>query len=266
LRQKVWQRDTGKETTGPNAPVSKALHQLREALCKELNDLERKLQLSRERNQPGVEQRKELAKSLKLGERLLRIVTEIKYYPSWSERDPAWVCDLVSTISVTEKSVHDYTVEFEFNNRQYAIEYEKEWFIPPLGDESGPYYGHITLRSREGVELFTEGFRESEYGLVEFLDIDAFQLAGWLEDLLELAERIDALKRERELRRELEKIETQRKRFGLDLEVASPNGDRLTDSGLHGESEPQSLALRLARTMARCVRFIRLPRHSSKPR
>jgi hypothetical protein len=264
LRRRAWQRNTGKAAIQPSESVGKALQQLHEALRGQLSDLERKLQLSRDRIQPGVEQRKELAKSLSIGERLLLIVGDIKYFPSWSERDPAWVCDLVSNIVVTEKSIHDYTVEFEFNNRRYAIEYEKHWFVGPDGDDSGPYFGHITLRSREGVELFTGRFSEGEYGgRVEFYDVEALRPGDWLGELLELAERIDALDRERELRHELGEVKRQRDRFGLDLEVANFDGDGLTGGRLRGEAEARSLVARVGTTIARCVRLLRLPRQSS---
>ncbi len=195
--------------------------------------------VSRERIQPGVERRKELAKSLRVGERLLLVVGDVKYYPSWSKGDAVAVCDLVSNVVVAEQSIHDYTVEFQLKERKYAIEYEKHWFVGPDGDASGPYFGHITLRSGEGLELFTGRFSEGEYGgRVEFYDVDAFRPGAWLDEVLELAERIDALGQERRLRYELGEVEGQRERFGLDVEAVGPDGDRPTGGMTPDDSQP----------------------------
>ena len=111
LRRGGGRRETAKTPSQfpgpPSDPLGSALQQLHEALSTQLRDLEREVQLSRERIQPSLERRKELAKSLRIGERLLLVVGDIKYYPSWSERDPAAVGDFVSNVVVAEKAIND---------------------------------------------------------------------------------------------------------------------------------------------------------------
>ena len=160
-----------------------------------------------------------------------------------------------------EKAIHDYTVQFEFKQRPYAIEYEKHWFVGPDGDDSGPYFGHVTLRSPESVEVFTGRFSEGEYGgRVEFHDIETFRLGAWLDEFLELAERIDALGQERKLRYELGQAQRQRERFGVDADVVGLDGDAPTGGMSPGEPQPRPLSARCGRAVARWVRWIRLAR------
>lgn len=262
LRRGGGRRETTKtpsQSPGqPSDPLGSALQQLRDALTAQLRDLERELQLSRERIQPSVERRKELAKSLRLGERLLLVVRDITYYASQSERDPAAVCGLVSNVVVTEKSIHDYTVQFEFKQRRYAVEYTEytgyEW-------EDGTFRrsGHVTLRSLDGVEVFTGRF--SEYGgPVKFDDIEAFLPGAWLEEFLELAERIDALGRERTLQYELGQVQRQRERFGVDADMLGLDGDAPTRGMPPGEPQPRRLSERCGRAATRWARWIRLLR------
>src|SRR5882724_11550414 len=63
LRRRGRHRDTGEAAIQPSDLLGRALQQLHEALTGQLRDLERELQLSRERISPGVERRKHLAKS-----------------------------------------------------------------------------------------------------------------------------------------------------------------------------------------------------------
>ena len=119
-----------------------------------------------------------------------------------------------------------YTVQFEFKQRRFEIEYEKHWFVGPDEDASGPYFGHVTLRFPDSVEVFTGRFSEGEYGgSIEFHDVEAFRPGTWLDEFLELAERIDALGRERTLRYELGEVQRQRERFGVDADLVGLDGD-----------------------------------------
>ena len=222
---RAWGRRLGKEPpllpTPDHEPrsearLAKAAEELHAAAVEHLGLLEREVKQAQESIAPAIERRKTLAESLQLANRVHTVAADVRYYPSWSKNAPALVCDLVSTVSVQEQSVNEWLVIFDLQGRRYSIEHERHWFISPLGEDTGPYYGHIKLCDVDGTELFKARFSEGEYGGREFLEVSAFRSGVWVEGFITLSERMDVLKREQSLRRELDDVRRERERFGLD--------------------------------------------------
>ncbi|MGH8071938.1 MAG: hypothetical protein ACRERE_43250 [Candidatus Entotheonellia bacterium] len=235
-----------------NSPIDKALGALRTALNQTLTQREADLARSITNAAATVEQRKALAVTLNLTERLFEIYEEIRFYPSWAVNCPEELCSAVADVNAPQDHRDELAVAFTLNGTRYSFLYAGHWTTFPDGDSS--YYADLSLTDSSGKALYTLWLERGEFR-TRFIDIKAFVPGPWIADFLELSERIAILKRERALRAQEKQLKEQIERFGLDQK-----GDEITrlttQFGVQVESSTEESAFmrRVGRWLAGLIR------------
>jgi hypothetical protein len=200
-----------------NSPIDKALAALRTALSLTLTQREADLARSSTKAAATVEQRKALAVTLNLTERLFEIYEEIRFYPSWAVNCPEELCSAVADVDAPQDHRNERGVAFTLNGARYSFLYAGRWTTFPDGE--GSYYADLSLTDSNGMALYTLWLERGEFR-TRFIDIKAFVPGPWIADFLELSERIAILKRERTLRTQERQLKEQIEGFGLDQSEA----------------------------------------------
>lgn len=196
-----------------NSPIDKALAALRAALSSTLTQREADLAQSRAKAAATVEQRKALAVTLNLTERLFEIYEEIRFYPSRAVNCPEELCSSVADVDAPQDHCDERAVAFTLNGARYSFLYAGRWTTFPDGE--GSYYADLSLTDSNGRDLYTLWLERGEFR-TRFIDIKAFVPGPWIADFLDLSERIAILKRERTLRTQESQLKEQIEGFGLD--------------------------------------------------
>jgi hypothetical protein len=228
-----------------NNELLKALDTLRRSLLEHLAAQESKLVADETEVKAKVDQRKELAQALALNERLFRLYEEIRFYPNWARTHPDAVFPLVqNVVLVNESGDRDLanktsgdrdTVNFEFHNHRYALKVRFSW---QHIEKDSILFEYLSFTGERGHLLF-EGQRSIEWDGVHhsYGDVLAFVPSNWVDEILELSERIEALKVARRLKGRQLSLESAQEKFGIgqhDVEViqmASRFGVQLPTQG-----------------------------------
>jgi hypothetical protein len=200
--------------TTRSSSFERALNDLRDALKKSLSEVETRVARTAEDVKVRVEERKRLAEALTLNERLYAIFCDVRFYPSWITNHPESVCDLVTNVNVTETGDH-VDVVFAFRERRYALNWESHWSSAPVDQPTR--YADLKLCDDSGAVLYA-AWLSSQWDETGYhsIGVKAFVPAGWIEDVIELSERVSTLKRSASLRWEEQRLEQERQNFGLD--------------------------------------------------
>jgi hypothetical protein len=201
--------------------IQRALRDLRAGFEESLRSLERDAATDATHISEKIEKRKELARSIDLSGRILSIYENVKYYPSWSQHCPDYVCSSISNVAPfeqSEKSLYGEKVslDFEFKGKGWSFAFRGNRVILPDGADGG-YYGGVSLLDCAKNLLFEGRYERGEYSSsYKPLDIDAFVPGEWVVEFLELSEEIAATRREADLKHKRAELQEQRQRFGLD--------------------------------------------------
>lgn len=116
-----------------NSPIDKALAALRTALRSTLTQRKADLARSSTKAAATVEQRKALAVTLNLTERLFEIYEEIRFYPSWAVNCPEELCSAVADVDAPQDHRDERAVAFTLNGARYSFLYAGRWTTFPDG-------------------------------------------------------------------------------------------------------------------------------------
>jgi hypothetical protein len=201
--------------------IEEAIQNLRATLNEQLTRLEESLKSKSGDIHAKVAERKSLARNLALDEKITTIWEEVKYYPTWSIRDD-WLKHRQCEIQDPQGDKRDKEVDVSFllNNHRYKLTYHDD------GGTTGPdgeYYRHTQLSLREATDRVLIEINISvdydEVGpVLKPFGVSAFVAGDWIQDFLEFYERLQANKKERNIRQKYdsEEVADLKNRFNIE--------------------------------------------------
>ena len=201
--------------------IEEAIQNLRATLNEQLARLEEGLKSSSGNVHAKVSERKSLARSLALDRKLTEIWEEVKYYPSWRNRDD-WLkhrqCEIEDPQG--EKREKELDVSFLLNGHRYMFTYRDDGGTT---DFDGENFHHTKLLLRDAtkkvlIEINISVDYDEVGSALNPFDVSAFIAGGWIQDFLECYERLQANKKERNIRQKYdsEKVADLKKQFDIE--------------------------------------------------
>jgi len=201
--------------------INDAILNLHDVFRLELDRIEENYKNSTGDIHTRVEERKNMARELKLDKKIIEIYEEIKFYPSWSKKED-WLThrDFEIENPQAHKKENEETIVFKLKGNQYFLKYfDKGSSI----DFDGDYFHHTKLslfEANSDKKLFEVNISvESDY-ITELkpFNISSFIPGKWMEDFLEAYEKMNFLKDKKELDRtyDSDEVDSLKKDFGLD--------------------------------------------------
>ncbi len=197
---------------------------LRRMLDERLHKLEDSLRRQSGDVYSQVEQRKSLARSLDLPNRLLDMYTQIHDSADWQPAPSPPDPDVDDTVDGTEQdpAIQKSFLFFDHNNHRYALRVTRrpgDHLDSPVGPRHQPQT-LLSFCGPKGLTLLTINIFEDltpDGPQFHSTDIKAFLPGNWIKDFLELSEQVTALKKEMMIRKKYEAAELDKlkHRFGL---------------------------------------------------
>ena len=203
--------------------IEEAIQNLHSALNNHLAELERTLREDSGDVLSKVEERKHQARQLQLDKKLTELFDEIKFYPSWSQRED-WLSFRLCEIDNPEgsKIENETQVAFLLGGQAYRFIYLDGGGRTGF-DGADEHYTQLSLRDHAGrllieIEISVEydHFWITTTKLMPF-GVSAFLPGPWIQDFLECYESFQGNKKARELKRKYEegKVRELKEKFGL---------------------------------------------------
>jgi len=198
--------------------IEEAIQNLRATLNEQLARLEEELKSSSGDVHTKVGERKSLARSLALDQKLTDIWEEVKYYPTWYNRDD-WLkhrqCEIDDPQGDTREKEID--VSFLLNGHRYKFTYRDDG-----GTAGFDYFHHTQLSLRDAtdrvlIEINISIDCDETGSVLKPFDVSAFVVGDWIQDFLACYERLQANKKERNIRQKYdsEKVTDLKNRFNI---------------------------------------------------
>jgi hypothetical protein len=167
-----------------------------------------------------VNERKRVAKEMRLSERLLEIFDEIKYYPARRARGDISVSPLASCAEEAHLPSGEKAVAFDLRGIRYTMSFTDRLassFFPR--DNNPDSYGALTLYQAETPVFAASyaGYTGLAGTTYQSVDVSAFIPGEWIAAFIELQEDLAAIREEARLRDKYDrsKLEKLKKNFGL---------------------------------------------------
>jgi hypothetical protein len=200
--------------------INDAILNLQNVFNHELQEMEERLKKGTGNVHQKVQERKRIARELRLDKKLVEIYEEIKHYPSWSKRDDWLTCrDFEIEDPQVSEVEHEKTISFDFKENHYSLKYFDDGSST---DFDGEYFHYTKLTLQDNFEnKLIEINISVEYDYMTVLspfDITAFVPGEWMKDFLEGSEQMKCIKKKKELERKYDSdyVSSLKKNFGLE--------------------------------------------------
>jgi hypothetical protein len=201
--------------------IEEAIQNLRATLNEQLARLEEGLKSSSGDVHAKVAERKSLARSLALDQKLTDIWEEVKYYPTWCNRDD-WLKHRQCEVDDPQgyKREKEVDVAFLLNCHRYKFTYRDDGGTTGF---DGDYFHHTQLSLRDTtnrvlIEINISIDYDEVGSVLKPFDVSAFVVGDWIQDFLACYERLQANKKERDIRQQydFEKVADLKNRFNME--------------------------------------------------
>ena len=197
-----------------------AIQTLRAALSEQLACIEEDLKSQSGDVHGKVAERKNLARNLGLDRKLTEMWEEIRFYPSWCNRDD-WLKYRLCNIDDPQESKHEEELDVSFllNGHRYTFTYHDGGSTTGF---DGDCLHHTLLSLRDGknsvlIEINISIDYDCVGSVLNPFDVSGFIVGPWIQDFLECYELLLANKKERDIRKKYdsEKVRQLKEKFGL---------------------------------------------------
>lgn len=201
--------------------IEAAIQNLRATLNEQLAQLEEGLKSSSGDIHEKVTERKSLARNLALDQKLTDIWEEVKYYPSWRNLDD-WLKHRQCAIDDPQgdKREKEVDVSFLLNGHRYKFTYRDDGGTTGF---DGEYFHHTQLALRDAtnrvlIEINISIDYDEVGSVLKPFDVSAFIVGDWIQDFLTCYERLQATKKERNIRQKYdsENVADLKNRFNIE--------------------------------------------------
>ena len=201
--------------------IEAAIQNLQATLSEHLAQLEESLKYSSGDVHTKVAERKSFARNLALDQKLTEIWEEVKYYPSWRNRDD-WLkyrqCEVDDPQE--DKREKELEVSFLLNGHRYKFTYCDDGGTTGF---DGDYFHHTRLSLRNAtnnilIEINISIEHDDVGSTLKPFDVSAFIAGSWIQDFLACYERLQANKKARDIKQKYdsEKVTELKNKFGIE--------------------------------------------------
>lgn len=201
--------------------IEKAIQNLRSTLNEQLALLEKDLKSSSGDVHAKTAERKSFVKNLALDRKLTEIWEEVKYYPSWRNRDD-WFkhCQCEIEDPQGEKREKEQDVSFLLNGHRYIFTYRDDGGTTGF---DGEYFHHTKLSLRDAtnkvlIEINISIDYDEMGSVLKPFGVSAFISGDWIQDFLECYERLQANEKERNIRQKYDSEKVAELKIKFDIE------------------------------------------------